>query len=178
MNPEFRSIALNMLFLLTLVPSISCFQPSQNRVLVHSLTTTRASFNPAFASIKSFGVGSLSRSHLQAAPIEDNDDLGSTGSAAGESYQGDIDWDAEWKKVVEKRDQPSERPGKYKNDVERALLQTSKATSEQIKKVKIVKPDINMRSLQGDPKVCVCMCVVFFVMYQGEMFSYFHVSMF
>lgn len=82
------------------------------------------------------------------------DDENDFGNAGGDSYEGDIDWDAEWKKVVEKRDQPSSRPGKYKTDVERALLQTTKATGEQIKKVKIVKPDINIRSLQGDARVC------------------------
>ena len=82
---------------------------------------------------------------------DDEGDFEKVGS--GDSYEGDIDWDAEWKKVVENREQPSTRPGKYKNDVERALLQTTKATGEQIKKVKIVKPDINIRSLQGDARV-------------------------
>lgn len=107
--------------------------------------------------VRSFGASVVS---LQAAPIEDNDDLGSSGSSKGESYEGDIDWDAEWKKVVEKRDQPSERPGKYKNEVERALLQTSKATAEQVKKVKIVKPEFNMKSLTGDAKFWIAVLAV------------------
>ena len=85
-----------------------------------------------------------------------DDDFGSLppgGNPGEDTYDGDVDWDAEWKKVVEKRDQPSTRPGQYKNEVERAMLKTTKATSEQLKKVKIVKPDINIKSLQGDPKV-------------------------
>jgi len=98
---------------------------------------------------------------LYGTPKKD-DDFGNSGSAGGDSYEGDIDWDAEWKKVVEKREQPSNRPGKdfYKNDVERALLQTSKSTAEQIKKVKIVKPDINIRSLQGDAKFWIAILAI------------------
>ena len=29
----------------------------------------------------------------------------------GEQFEGSVDWDAEWKKVVENRDQPDKRPG-------------------------------------------------------------------
>lgn len=125
-----------------------------NLLILLALTTKALSFQlPAHTSPRQLSTASLVVA-LHGTSKKD-DDFGNAGGAGGDSYEGDIDWDAEWKKVVEKRDQPSDRPGKefYKNDVERALLSTSKATAEQIKKVKIVKPDINIRSLQGDAKV-------------------------
>ena len=79
----------------------------------------------------------------------------------GETYDGDVDWDAEWKKVVKNQDQPEERPGKdfYKNEVEKALGKTTKAVQEQISKipnvkVEMPKPRVHM-SLTGDAKVCL-----------------------
>uniref|UniRef100_A0A7S3PWT8 Uncharacterized protein n=1 Tax=Chaetoceros debilis TaxID=122233 RepID=A0A7S3PWT8_9STRA len=92
----------------------------------------------------------------------DNDDGGDFKSTTpGEdNYESDIDWDAEWKKVVETKGQDSSsRPGKdfYKNDVQRAAAKASRQASDQISKVKIVKPDINIRSLQGDPKFWIGM---------------------
>ena len=84
----------------------------------------------------------------------------------GDSYEGDIDWDAEWKKVVAEKGQSSDRPGKdfYKNDAQRAALKASKAASEQISKVKIVKPDINLKMLTGDAKfwIAICKCTCWF----------------
>ncbi len=75
----------------------------------------------------------------------------------GDSNSSEIDWDAEWKKVVEDKKKGTDisRPGQefYKNDVQRAAAKASRQASEQISKVKIVKPDINMRMLQGDAKV-------------------------
>jgi len=77
----------------------------------------------------------------------------------GPKYDGDIDWDSEWKKVVENQDQPETRPGKdfYKNDVEKALGKTAKAAQEQISKipnvkVEMPKPRVPM-SLTGDAKL-------------------------
>lgn len=63
--------------------------------------------------------------------------------------------DAEWKKVVEDRDQPAERPGKYKTQVEVAAI---KATNKVAKNVYEASREAqsklpsapSIRSLQGD----------------------------
>ena len=141
------SLGLNLIFILTLfVREIISFTPLLQHVHVGCGKNTNAVF---YSPIRSFGL-----KVMQATSNQDNgDDFESIGNTAGDNYEGDIDWDAEWKKVVQNREQPTSRPGNYKNDVERALLKTTKATGEQIKKVKIVTPDINVRSLQSDPKV-------------------------
>lgn len=84
----------------------------------------------------------------------------------GETYEGDVDWDAEWKKVVTNQDQPDERPGKdfYKNDVEKVIGKTAKAAQEQISKIPKVKvempqPRIPM-SLSGDAKLWLAVIVI------------------
>ena len=79
----------------------------------------------------------------------------------GESYKGDVDWDAEWKKVVEEKSNNAQRPGKdfYKNDVEKVAAKATRVAQEQVINVsknlpKVQTPDI--RSLQGDATVsCV-----------------------
>mmetsp|Transcript_106 Transcript_106/g.123 ORF Transcript_106/g.123 Transcript_106/m.123 type:complete len:162 (+) Transcript_106:162-647(+) len=78
------------------------------------------------------------------------------------SYDGDIDWDEEWKKVVKEKGQNADRPGKdfYKNDVERAAAKATRVANEQISKVKIVKPDINIRSLSGDARFWIAMLAI------------------
>lgn len=40
------------------------------------------------------------------------DDFQSDFPPEEEAYKGDVDWDAEWKKVLANKDQPKERPGK------------------------------------------------------------------
>jgi len=84
----------------------------------------------------------------------------------GETYDGDVDWDAEWKKVVKNQDQPEERPGKdfYKNDVEKAIGKTAKAAQEQISKipnvkVEMPKPRVPM-SLTGDAKLWLAIIAI------------------
>jgi len=84
----------------------------------------------------------------------------------GETYEGDVDWDAEWKKVVKNQDQPEERPGKdfYKNDVEKAIGKTAKAAQEQISKipnvkVEMPKPRVPM-SLTGDAKLWLAIIAI------------------
>lgn len=80
-----------------------------------------------------------------------------------EKYDGDVDWDAEWKKVVKNQDQPDERPGKdfYKNDVEKVIGKTAKAAQEQISKipkVEMPQPRAPM-SLSGDAKLWLAVIV-------------------
>jgi len=86
------------------------------------------------------------------------------GDSFGGDNSSDIDWDAEWKKVVEdkKKGNDISRPGQefYKNDVQRAAAKASRQATEQISKVKIVKPDINMRMLQGDAKFWIAILAV------------------
>jgi len=78
----------------------------------------------------------------------------------GDSYKGEVDWDEEWKKVVKEKGQDIGRPGKdfYKNDAQRAALKVTKAAGEQIKKVKVVKPDVNLKMLAGDAKFWIAIC--------------------
>jgi len=87
----------------------------------------------------------------------------------GETYDGDVDWDAEWSKVVKNQNQPTERPGKdfYKNDVEKAIGKTAKAAQEQISKIPKVKVEMpsvskpNMpASLSGDAKLWLAIIVI------------------
>jgi len=75
----------------------------------------------------------------------------------GGSDESTVDWDAEWKKVVSNRDQPTERPGKnyYKSDAEiaaiRAANQLQETTMEATKKISVEVPSWN--SVKSDPKV-------------------------
>lgn len=142
MSPKLKSISVSVTLLLLNLQEVSSFLPNPQSSLVKKCPSVT---NPCIQSFRG--------NKILASPNQDNDDFGSIGSAGGDSYEGDVDWDAEWKKVVEKRDQPAGRPGNYKNEVERAMLKTQKATGEQLKKIKIVQPDINMRSLQSDGKV-------------------------
>jgi hypothetical protein len=74
---------------------------------------------------------------------------------SGEAYTGDIDWDGEWKKVVEQRGAMKDvkRPGKYKSDVEIAATKVTRAAQENVlKTVKVVKVVPSWNSLKNDPK--------------------------
>jgi hypothetical protein len=77
----------------------------------------------------------------------------------GEQFEGSVDWDAEWKKVVENRDQPAKRPGpRYKSELEIKAIKTSNNVAKNVfdasKEIKANIPTI--RSLQGDWKVREC----------------------
>lgn len=74
----------------------------------------------------------------------------------GEQFEGSVDWDAEWKKVVENRDQPAKRPGpRYKSELEiKAIKTTNKVAKNVFDASKEIKANIpTIRSLQGDWKV-------------------------
>jgi len=91
----------------------------------------------------------------------DNDEFN-----VGETYDGDVDWDAEWKKVVKNQDQPDQRPGKdfYKNDVEKAIGKTAKAAQEQISKIPKVKVEMPQSRgpmvLSDDAKLWLAIIVI------------------
>jgi len=83
----------------------------------------------------------------------------------GDQYEGSVDWDAEWKKVVNEQDQPSQRPGKYKSEAEIAVI---KATNKVAKNVydasreakKNIPSAPSIRSLQGDWKFWIGILLV------------------
>ena len=87
----------------------------------------------------------------------------------GETYDGEVDWDSEWKKVVQNQGQPKERPGKdfYKNDVEKAIGKTARTAQEKISKIAKVKIDLPSQpramSFRDDAKVFVANNLLFLV---------------
>jgi len=75
-------------------------------------------------------------------------------------YAGEVDWDAEWKKVVAndgKLDGGAQRPGKdfYKSEAEIAAIKATNQAADKVRETSVnvsnVIPDI--RSLSGDWKV-------------------------
>jgi hypothetical protein len=72
-----------------------------------------------------------------------------------EIYQGAVDWDEEWKKVVRGQGQPKERPsGNPKSDLEKVAVKAQREAEATIFKVKSqAKKAVNFRSLQSDWKV-------------------------
>jgi len=129
------------------------------------ITAMVTSFNPVSVKLPSsrfLSKNTVSTNVLHSTPDKDKDDFGGAPSG-GDSYEGDIDWDAEWKKVVETRGEDANRPGKefYKNDIEKVINKTTKAANKQIKKVKIVQPpQVNIRSLAGDGKFWVAVLAI------------------
>lgn len=99
-----------------------------------------------------------SRSHSSPALFvvsgDENDDFPPDEST---EYSGNVDWDAEWKKVVEKDgklDSGAERPGKdfYKSEAEIAAIKAANTATKKVTEagssVADTLPDI--RSLSGD----------------------------
>lgn len=86
-------------------------------------------------------------------------------SVGGESYEGSVDWDAEWKKVVENRDQPSQRPGNYKSPVEISVIKATNKVAKNVfdasKDMKANMPSVpSIRSLQGDWRFWIGMLLI------------------
>lgn len=80
-------------------------------------------------------------------------------------YTGDVDWDAEWKKVMAKQGEPSEeRPGKdfYKSEAEIAAIRAANKAQNEIQKVQSKMPSppsMDIPSLTGDWRVRTFLCV-------------------
>jgi hypothetical protein len=75
---------------------------------------------------------------------------------SSEEYKGSIDWDGEWKKVMENKSQPTERPGKdfYKSEAEIAAIKAANMAQEQLAKTASSIPSVpSFDSLKGDWKV-------------------------
>lgn len=83
----------------------------------------------------------------------------------GDQYEGSVDWDAEWKKVVEDRDQPAERPGKYKTQAEIAAIKATNKVAKNVyeasREAKSKLPSApSIRSLQGDWRFWIGMLLI------------------
>lgn len=82
---------------------------------------------------------------------ENNDDF-----PDNTDYKGNVDWDAEWKKVMENKDSKRPRPGSdfYKTDVEIALTKTVNKAASKVAKAssQLDVPNMNWNSLKGDWK--------------------------
>ncbi len=135
-------------------------------------------FSLLFISIDSFN--SQRRLHLQALrfAIYHNHVLPSSQSAAvatallaqkedevefGEKYEGQIDWDGEWKKVMQNKDQPKSRPGKYKSDTEKQIIKATRSAQEKIIQAQQNIPrfdGFDVRSLQGNTSFWIAILVI------------------
>lgn len=103
--------------------------------------------------------------HLSSPPDDESSSSSSSSDfiPSGDSYTGDIDWDGEWKKVVEQRGQKqikAKRPGQYKSEVEIAATKVTRAAQDQVlKTVKVIKqqsPSYGMdMDWKKDPKVWI-----------------------
>lgn len=92
-------------------------------------------------------------------------DVPSEEEVVGEQYEGSVDWDAEWKKVVQNRDQPNQRPGKYKSQAEIAAIKATNKVAKNVydasREMKSSMPAApSMRSLQGDWRFWIGILVV------------------
>ncbi|KAL3823401.1 hypothetical protein ACHAXA_004276 [Cyclostephanos tholiformis] len=138
-------------FIATYPNFVKCFSPSST----FGLSTTRTNSNYAG---RQFATTSLLYS--------ENPNKGSSEEEiVGEQYEGSVDWDAEWRKVVQNRDQPTQRPGSYKSPVEIAAI---KATNKVAKNVFDASQDMksslpsapSIRSLQGDWRFWIGIIVI------------------
>lgn len=94
-----------------------------------------------------------------------NKDKGSEEEILGDKYEGSVDWDSEWQKVVENRDQPSERPGKYKTQAEISAIKATNKVAKNVydatKEMKSNMPSApSIRSLQGDWRFWIGILVI------------------
>lgn len=83
----------------------------------------------------------------------------------GDQYEGSVDWDAEWQKVVKDQDQPSKRPGEYKTQVEIAAIKATNKVAKNVfdasQEVKSNLPKApSIRSLQGDWRFWIGILVI------------------
>jgi len=115
------------------------------------ITATTSGFSPAHSIVKKVP---YPPSFLFLVSGGENNDIPSDDST---EYSGSVDWDAEWKKVVEKKGQlesGGERPGKdfYKSEAEITAIQAANKATKKITNVGSTVtnalPDI--RSLSGD----------------------------
>lgn len=92
-------------------------------------------------------------SFLSSSSSNDNDDFPSDFPPPDEeNYEGEVDWDEEWKKVVSNQDQPKKRPmGNYKSDVEIAATKVKRSAEAKLDEVR-QSASFDFRSVRGDWK--------------------------
>jgi len=81
------------------------------------------------------------------------------------NYDGNVDWDGEWKKVVSQQSEKVDRPGNdfYKNDAEKVVIKSVNKVAEGVVKARDSLPRVeapNIKSLQGDWKFWIGILVV------------------
>ena len=141
---------------------VECFSPSpalDRRFMTKS--NNYALTRPSFGSTHSISISLLLHSE------NPNKGAGSSEEeiVGEEKYEGSVDWDAEWQKVVQNRDQPTQRPGNYKSPVEIAAI---KATNKVAKNVFDASRDMksnmpsapSFQSLQGDWRFWIGIIVI------------------
>ena len=88
------------------------------------------------------------------------------------NYDGNVDWDGEWKKVVSQQSEKVDRPGNdfYKNDAEKVVIKSVNKVAEGVVKARDSLPRVeapNIKSLQGDWKASSSDCLLIAV-HQNE----------
>ena len=123
---------------------------SRSTSLRRDITTTTTSSTPILVSM--------------ALKKDDDDDIPQEEMIGSASYQSSVDWDAEWKKVVDdqKQGKAVERPGTgyYKSEAEIKAIQTANKAAREAAKVQASLPSWQM--LKGDWKVRLCVLSVCF----------------
>lgn len=111
-------------------------------------------------------VRSFPHSVTVAAMKDPSDSDGDIPKEEQDEYTGSIDWDAEWKKVMqkEKSGEKIERPGKdfYKTDAELAAIRAANKAQNEMQKMSSKlpsPPSMNIRSFSGDWRVRGLCCV-------------------
>ena len=86
-------------------------------------------------------------------PNKGGENIPAEEEVVGDQFEGSVDWDEEWKKVVSGRDQPTKRPGNYKSQAEIQAIKTTNKVAKNVfdAKSKLPSPP-SIRSLQGDWK--------------------------
>lgn len=120
-------------------------------------------FSPALPSATKINIAAVSRTAtLLRSSNNNNNDNEDFPQGQSEEYQGDVDWDAEWKKVVAKEstssnsgNRSSERPGKdfYKSETEIAAIRAANKAQTKVQEMSSKLPSVpsmNMQSMTGD----------------------------
>jgi len=132
-----------------LLVSFSCLM-----AVCATATTTTLAFSPSRSHANKPTTTFQSRQMRALFLVKENDDFPPDESA---DYSGNVDWDAEWKKVVAKDgklDSGQERPGKdfYKSEAEIAAIKAANTATKKVSEAGSTVGDIlpDVRSLSGD----------------------------
>jgi len=110
------------------------------------------------ASVASAFVSPQSRAFRASTLLKKTTDDFQSDFPSEDKYEGDIDWDTEWKKVVANKGQPAERPGKdfYKSEAQiSAIKAANKASEKVVEAAKSIPTVPSFDSVKGDWKFWV-----------------------